>query len=94
MSALYILDDRGRVLINFDYRGEVDLSVPDKFMAFIQANDKIQPPPVFRVDEWCFCYIVRTSLYFLMVTRTNSNIAHLLVFLNALASVFETYLEE
>jgi AP-1 complex subunit mu len=94
MSALYILDSRGRVLINFDYRGEVDLSVPDKFMSFVQANDKIDPPPVFRVDEWCFCYIVRSSLYFFMVTRANTNMAHLLVFLNSLASLFETYLDE
>jgi AP-1 complex subunit mu len=94
MSAVYILDNKGRILISFDYRGEVDLSVPDKFMAYIQANDKIQPAPVFRVDAWCFCHIIRSSLYFFMVTRVNSNIAALLVFLNALAQLFEDYLYE
>jgi AP-1 complex subunit mu len=94
MSALYILDSNGRILIHFDYRGEVDLSVPDKFMAYIQGTDKIQPLPVFRVDDWCFCHVVRSSLYFFMVTRSNSNISVLLVFLDALAKLLHDYLHE
>jgi AP-1 complex subunit mu len=92
MSAVYVLDSQGRVLIHFDYRGEVDLSIPDKFMTYIQSTDKIQPNPVFRVDEWCFAYIFRASMYFFVVTRTNSNITLLLVFLEALTKVFEDYL--
>lgn len=92
MSAIYILDNKGRVLINFDYRGEVDLSIPDKFMAYIQTNDKILPNPVFRVDEWCFVYIERSSLFLLAVTRTNSNVTLLLTFLSQLSKLFEDYL--
>ena len=92
MSAIYILDSKGRVLINFDYRGEVDMSIPDKFMSHIQANDKILPNPVFRVDDWCFAYIDRASMYFVAVTRTNSNVTLLLTFLSALAKLFEDYL--
>jgi AP-1 complex subunit mu len=94
MSAVYVLDSQGRVLTHFDYRGEVDLSIPDKFMAYIQSNDKIQPTPVFRVDEWCFAYIFRAAMYFFVVTRTNSNITLLLVFLEALVKLFEDYLGE
>jgi AP-1 complex subunit mu len=63
-------------------------------MAYVQANDKSQPPPVFRVDDWCFCYIIRCTLYFFMVTRDNSNIAMLLVFLNALSELLAEYLGE
>jgi AP-1 complex subunit mu len=92
MSAVYILDSKGRVLINFDYRGEVDMSIPDKFMAHIQTNDKILPNPVFRVDDWCFAYIDRASMYFVSVTRTNSNVTLLLTFLSSLARLFEDYL--
>lgn len=91
MSAVYILDNKGRVLISFDYRGEVDMSIPDKFMAHVQSNDKIVPNPVFRVDEWCFAYIERAAMYFICVTRTNSNITLLLTFLSKLAQVFEEY---
>jgi hypothetical protein len=80
---------QGRVLINFDYRGEVDLSIPDKFMAHIQTNDKILPNPVFRVDDWCFAYINRASIYFVTVTRTNSNVTLLLAFLSSLTKLFE-----
>jgi len=92
MSAVYILDSKGRVLINFDYRGEVDMSIPDKFMAHIQTNDKILPNPVFRVDDWCFAYIERNAMYFVAVTRTNSNVTLLLTFLSSLAKLFEDYL--
>jgi AP-1 complex subunit mu len=92
MSAIYILDSKGRVLINFDYCGEVDLSIPDKFMAHIQTNDKILANPVFRVDDWCFAYIDRASMYFVSVTRTNSNVTLLLTFLSSLAKLFEDYL--
>jgi len=92
MSAVYILDSKGRILINFDYRGEVDMSIPDKFMAHIQSNDKILPNPVFRVDDWCFAYIERASMFFIAVTRTNSNVTLLLTFLSSLAKLFEDYL--
>ena len=92
MSAVYILDSKGRILINFDYRGEVDMSIPDKFMAHIQSNDKILPNPVFRVDDWCFAYIERSNMFFIAVTRTNSNVTLLLTFLSALAKLFEDYL--
>jgi AP-1 complex subunit mu len=92
MSAIFILDSKGRVLVTFDYRGEVDYTIPDKFMSYIQANDKMQPAPVFRVDDWTFLFIIRSSLYFFMVTRRNSNVAVLLAFLDSLAKLFEDYL--
>jgi AP-1 complex subunit mu len=63
-------------------------------MAYIQRNDKILASPVFRVDEWCFAYILRSNMYFVIVTRTNSNISLLVVFLEALLRVFEDYLGE
>lgn len=94
MSAIYIIDTKGRVLINFDYRGEIDMSIPDKFMSHIQQNEKMVSFPVFRVDEWCFAYIMRSSLYFVAATLTNSNVALLLSFLSSLANLFKFYLEK
>jgi AP-1 complex subunit mu len=68
------------------------MSIPDKFMAHIQSNDKILPNPVFRVDDWCFAYIERNGMFFIAVTRTNSNVTLLLTFLSSLAKLFEDYL--
>jgi hypothetical protein len=51
MSAISILDSKGRALVTFDYRGEVDSTISDQFMSDVQANDKMQPAPVFRVDD-------------------------------------------
>jgi AP-1 complex subunit mu len=92
MSAIYLLDNKGRVLLTFDYRGEVDFSIPDKFMSHLQASDTSQSPPVFRIDDWTFLFVTRFSLYFLIVTRSNSNAALLLVFLDSLAKLFSDYL--
>jgi AP-1 complex subunit mu len=90
MSAVYILDNNGRVLISFDYRGDSDFTVPDKFMRFVQSNGS--PPPVFRVDEWCFAYLFRSPLYFFIVSRSNSNITAHLVFLESLEKLLRDYL--
>jgi hypothetical protein len=62
-------------------------------MAHTQDNDTILPDPLFRVDDWCFAYIDRAAMYFVMVTRTNSNVALLLTFLSGLAKVLEDYLD-
>jgi AP-1 complex subunit mu len=94
MSALYVLDNKGRILITFDYRGEVDFSIPDKFMAHLQSNETSQAPPVFRIDDWTFIYVTRGTMYFFIVTRTNSNVALLICFLSSLAKLFEEFLDE
>jgi hypothetical protein len=86
-------DNTGRALINIDSRSEVNLSIPDKFMAHIKNNDKILPDPVFRVDDWCFAYIDRAAMYFVTVTRTNRYVTLLLTFFSALARVLEDYLD-
>jgi hypothetical protein len=62
-------------------------------MAHIQNNGKILPDPVFQVDDWCFVYIERAAMYFVTVTRTNSNVTLLLTFLSALARVLEDRLD-
>jgi hypothetical protein len=93
MSAIDIFDNKGRVLITFDYRGEVDFSIPDTFMNHLQVNDLWQAPPVFRVDEWTYIFITRACMYFFIVTLSNSSIALLLVFLDSLPKLFAEYLD-
>jgi AP-1 complex subunit mu len=63
-------------------------------MNYVQGNERSSPPPVFRIDQWCFGYLYRSSLYFVVVTRNNSNITMLLVFLEALEKVLKHYLED
>jgi hypothetical protein len=62
-------------------------------MAHIKNNNEILPDPVFRVDDWCFADINHAAMYFVTVTRTNSNFTLLLTFLSALAKVLEDYLD-
>jgi AP-1 complex subunit mu len=92
MSALFVLDAMGRVLISFDYRGEADASLPDAFMSRLQAADAPAPPPVFRVDAWTFVFVTRASLFLVAATRANSNVALLVAFLDALARLLGEFL--
>jgi AP-1 complex subunit mu len=82
MSLLYILDENGRILINFDYRGEGDIDIADKFMIYLQTTQILLPNPVFRVDDLWFVYIQRSNMFFITVTKSNSNVALLLTFLD------------
>lgn len=39
-SAIYVLDAKGKVLISRNYRGDMDLSVIDKFMPLLMEKEE------------------------------------------------------
>jgi hypothetical protein len=63
MSAGGFLDNKGRLLLNFHYQGEVDLSIPYKFRAHNQTNEKILRNSVFR-GFWMMLCLYRTARSF------------------------------
>ena len=91
MSSIYIIDAQGRVLINFDYRGKEDPTVPNKFMSYIQQNCTLYPNPVFCFDGYFFSYIFRYNLYFISVTSWNSNAALQIAFLTSFLKLLNSY---
>lgn len=94
MQSFYIIDTQGRVLINFDYRGKKDPTIPNKFMSYIQQNCTLYPNPVFCVDGWFFSYIFRNNLYFISVTSWNSNVALQMAFLTSFLKLLGSYFKE
>lgn len=91
-SAIYILDNRGKVLIGRSYRGDVDNSkasdggggapIIERFMpAFLELEEENALTPLIRIDihaaaSITFCYVKHNGLYFVAATRKSDAHVH------------------
>ena len=62
-SALFIMDLKGKVIISKNYRGDIPMSVADRFSLYIQEKDEMELRPVFTVDGVTYVYI-KVYFYF------------------------------
>ncbi|OZC12933.1 adaptor complexe medium subunit family protein [Onchocerca flexuosa] len=95
-SAIYILDLKGKVIISRNYRGDIDMSIIDKFMPLLlEREEEGRQSPTVEHPEATFIYkeskfhesIVSTS-------RKNVNVALVLTFLYKIVEVFGDYLKD
>mmetsp|Transcript_21932 Transcript_21932/g.21216 ORF Transcript_21932/g.21216 Transcript_21932/m.21216 type:complete len:425 (+) Transcript_21932:103-1377(+) len=93
-SALFITDPKGKVIISRNYRGDIPMSVSEKFSMHIQEKDEMDLRPVFTEDGITYIYIKCNNLLLLAVTKRNSNVALILFFLYRLTTVFKDYFGE
>jgi len=94
-SAIYILDMKGKVLICRNYRGDIDMSVVDKFMPKVMDNeDEGQVSPIIQHGEVAFIYIKYNNLYLVATSKKNSNVAIVFSFLHKLVQIFVEYFKE
>ncbi|KAI8828631.1 Mu homology domain-containing protein [Chytriomyces cf. hyalinus JEL632] len=97
LSAVFILDLKGKVLISRNYRGDIAMSSIDKFMPLLMdaEEDELTPSPIVSTDDGItFLYIRHNNLYLVAMTKKNSNAATTLVFLYKLCEVFKEYFKE
>lgn len=94
LSALFIMDTKGKVIISRNYRGDIPMSVSDKFSMIIQEKEESELRPVFTEEGVTYIYIKCNNLLLLAVTKRNSNVALILYFLNRLVQVFKDYFGE
>jgi len=91
-SAVFILDGRGKVILWRNYRGEVPPLVAERFMInVVEESDEANIKPVFVEDGICYCWIKYNSLYFLGVSKKNSNAVMILTYLYKLGDVLKDY---
>ena len=91
-SAVFILDGRGKVILWRNYRGEVPPGVAEKFgVNVVEESDEANIKPVFVQDGICYCWIKYGSLYFLGVSKRNSNAVMILTYLYKLGDVLKDY---
>jgi AP-1 complex subunit mu len=93
-SAVFITDLKGKVIVSKNYRGDVPLSVCDRFAQQIQEKDEMELRPVFTESGITYVYIKCSNILIMAVTKRNSNIALMLFFLYRLSQVFRDYFGE
>lgn len=94
LSAIFIMDTKGKVIISRNYRGDIPMTVAERFSLHIQEKDEMDLRPVFTDEGVTYVYIKCNNLLLMAVTKRNSNIALMLFFLSKLTGVFKDYFGE
>lgn len=91
-SAVFITDSRGKVILWRNYRGEVSPAVAERFVInVVEESEESSIKPVFVEDGICYCWIKFNNLYFLAVSKRNTNAVMVLAYLYKLAEVLKDY---
>jgi AP-1 complex subunit mu len=94
LSALYILDLKGKILICRDYRGDVSTKSAGKFVSKLLDEEELNVKPITELDGVTHAYIRHQNLYLLATTKSNANAAMILLFLYRIVDVFKEYFKE
>jgi len=92
ISAIFILDRKGKIIISRDYRGDVKSTCVDRFVTHI-CDDELNVKPIFEDDGINYIYIKHQDIYLLAVSRRNCDATLVLLFLYSLVKVLEEYFE-
>jgi len=63
VSAVYILDSKGKVIISRDYRGDVPIKALERFITHVLETEETELKPIFEEDGTNYIYIKYNSLY-------------------------------
>ena len=94
ISAIYFLDQKGKIIISRDYRGECTASITDKFQRKVLELDERLIKPVFTEKDITYVWIRVNNIYMVSVAKGNPNVAMILTFLYRLRDVFKSYFKE
>ncbi|RHY47306.1 hypothetical protein DYB30_011866, partial [Aphanomyces astaci] len=51
LSAVFITDLKGKIIISRNYRGDIPMSIAEKFTQYVTEKDDNEQRPVFTNDE-------------------------------------------
>eukprot|EP01107_Rhizomastix_libera_P006598 TRINITY_DN20743_c0_g1_i1.p1 TRINITY_DN20743_c0_g1~~TRINITY_DN20743_c0_g1_i1.p1 ORF type:complete len:438 (+),score=128.21 TRINITY_DN20743_c0_g1_i1:29-1315(+) len=92
-SAVLILDSKGKLLIARNYRGDLPLSVANRFVSST-LSDEQAVPPVSTKDGVNYVYIKHNSLFFLAISERNINAMMVLAFLHRVVKCLTDFFGE
>ncbi|XP_068727521.1 uncharacterized protein [Montipora capricornis] len=85
MSAVFVLDIKGKVIISRNYRGDIEMSLIEKFMPLVlEKEEEGTQTPICVHQDVTFVYIKYNNLYLVSMTKKNANVALLFVFLHTI----------
>uniref|UniRef100_A0A6Q2XKX3 AP-1 complex subunit mu-2 n=1 Tax=Esox lucius TaxID=8010 RepID=A0A6Q2XKX3_ESOLU len=95
VSAVFVLDLKGKVLICRNYKGDVDMAEIDHFLPLLMTEEEEGVTcPIMMHGNVHFLWIKHTNLYLVATTNKNSNASLVYAFLYKLVEVFTEYFTE
>lgn len=93
-SAVFIMDMKGKIIISRNYRGDIPMSVADKFAKHLSEDEEGNLTPVITDHGYTFIYIKHNNLILMAVSKKNANAMVILNFLYRVVDVFQNYFNE
>ena len=93
-SAIYFLDQKGKIIISRDYRGEVGSNITEKFQRKVLELDDRLVKPVFTEKDITYMWIRVNNIFIVAVSKGNPNVALVFTFLYKMKDVFTDYFKE
>lgn len=80
-SAVFVLDQKGKILISRNYRGDVPMSVASRFIAKILEEDETNIKPIIEEEGVSYIFVKCNNLYcilfvFMITPRFSYNDYH------------------
>lgn len=95
ISSIYILDNKGRVIISRCYKDDVSHTVLDTFNSkLIEFSDETLYRPIFIESSIAYFHIQVNNLIFLIVAQSNTNVTMVFSFMYKMIEVFKEYFNE
>ena len=83
------------MIISRNYRGDVPPTLCcSTFADYISSTDELDRVPIFTIDGYTYVYVKYNNLYLLGVSKRNSNVALIIIYLYRLVAVFRDYFGE
>ena len=80
-SAIFFLDQKGKIIISRDYRGDMTSNITERFQRKVLELDERNLKPVFTERDTTFIWIRVNNIYIVSIARGNPNVALVLSFL-------------
>ncbi|KYB28548.1 AP-1 complex subunit mu-1 isoform X1 [Tribolium castaneum] len=92
LSAIFILDSNGIVLMSRDYRGDVGKEQIEEFLPLLNQQEELgNSSPLLHHDKVSFAYVKHEGLYITSVMKNNANIALVFTFLYKFIQIATQY---
>lgn len=95
ISAIFLINQKGEVVIFRTYRGDVPRSAIDTFRTEVIAKKNTgSRPPILNFEDISYLYTPYANLYLVAATGNNVNVPMTFQFLYELVNIFKAYFGE
>lgn len=95
ISAIYILDKKGRVLISRHFRPDLPSNIYDTFNKKILEFDEYNLKPLIKDKEnHLFYFHKHNDLNIVAISKKNNNAVMVFTFIHTLVNVLESYFKD